>query len=181
MLKKGLGIFCILAVCASCCGLDLVLKSGRILKNVTVLNLQPESFRFQADQFGNGEHIISGTMHYSHLTARSLAHMTAYLAKNFPSMNLTPLRQLTGHPLKYSSSLHVHFTSITQTADGTLGRATAFSMKLLYTTPARYGRIFLKGVYLLNGTDWYGVIRPTGETYRFNGRRYPCFVPVLTP
>ena len=68
----------------------------------------------------------------------------------------------------------IKLTSITELTNGTLGWAASWDGGLL-AQPQEFGRIYVYGVMLLQGTSWMGNVYPTHRSIWWQGSYYPCF------
>ena len=68
----------------------------------------------------------------------------------------------------------ITLTSITELTNGTLGWAASYDNGLL-SQPQEFGRIYVYGVMLLQGTSWMGNVYPTKRSIWWRGNYYPCF------
>ena len=68
----------------------------------------------------------------------------------------------------------IKLTSITELTNGTLGWAASWDGGLL-AQPQEFGRIYVYGVMLLQGTSWIGNVYPTRRNIWWRGSYYPCF------
>ena len=65
-------------------------------------------------------------------------------------------------------------TSITELTTGTLGWAASWDGGVV-AQPQQFGRIYVYGVMLLQGTTWFGNVYPTTRTIWWKGNYFPCF------
>ena len=68
----------------------------------------------------------------------------------------------------------ISLTSITELTNGTLGWAASWDGGVV-AQPQRFGRIYVYGVMLLQGSTWFGNVYPTTRTIWWNGNYFPCF------
>ena len=68
----------------------------------------------------------------------------------------------------------ISLTSITELTNGTLGWAASWDGGF-DAHPQRFGRIYVYGVMLLQGTTWFGNVYPTVRTVWWKGYYFPCF------
>lgn len=163
--KRGL----VLLLCAaqffalvfSCAGLDLMLKNGKVYRNVTIINRLRTSVQINSDPYGNGSVLISTRLRYRDLTPGSLRKVLPhypYLTAAFPP----------------DRSRVVQVRSITMMGNGTFGWVQGFDRQLP-ATPERFGRFFIDGLHLPQGGTWVGRIYPTDRTVMRFGLEYPCY------
>ena len=68
----------------------------------------------------------------------------------------------------------ISLTSITELTNGTLGWAASWDGGVV-AQPQQFGRIYVYGVMLLQGTTWFGNVYPTVRTVWWKGNYFPCF------
>ena len=68
----------------------------------------------------------------------------------------------------------ISLTSIAELTNGTLGWAASWDGGF-DAHPQRFGRIYVYGVMLLQGTTWFGNVYPTVRTVWWKGNYFPCF------
>ena len=68
----------------------------------------------------------------------------------------------------------ISLTSITELTNGTLGWAASWDDGLV-AQPQQFGRIYVYGVMLLQGSTWFGNVYPTIRTIWWKGNYFPCF------
>lgn len=68
----------------------------------------------------------------------------------------------------------ISLLSITELTNGTLGWAASWDGGFV-AQPQQFGRIYVYGVMLLQGTTWYGNVYPTVRTIWWKGNYFPCF------
>ena len=68
----------------------------------------------------------------------------------------------------------ISLTSITELTNGTLGWAASWDGGFV-AHPQQFGRIYVYGVLLLQGSTWFGNVYPTTRTIWWKGNYFPCF------
>jgi hypothetical protein len=68
----------------------------------------------------------------------------------------------------------ISLLSITELTNGTLGWAASWDGGFV-AQPQQFGRIYVYGVMLMQGTTWYGNVYPTVRTIWWKGNYFPCF------
>ena len=68
----------------------------------------------------------------------------------------------------------ISLLSITELTNGTLGWAASWDGGFV-AQAQQFGRIYVYGVMLLQGTTWYGNVYPTVRTIWWKGNYFPCF------
>ena len=68
----------------------------------------------------------------------------------------------------------ISLLSITELTNGTLGWAASWNDGIT-AQPQQFGRIYVYGVMLLQGTTWHGNVYPTIRTIWWKGNYFPCF------
>lgn len=196
---KKTGIALLSALCLACPGLDLMLRNGMMLNNVTILNTTPFGVSISADQGGMGENIVTRTVKYTDLTESSFGALLQALQRKAAALNpaagtgLTdsvsaPLAALTPDsfvPL-YSGPYHtsgillpgyprrIELQSILMLFNGTLGWAQSAEIPVTPGTE-NFGRMYVYGIFIPGGGTWYGNVYPTNKRIYHRGRFYPCY------
>lgn len=84
---KKMGTVLLLAICLGCSGLDLILRNGNVLNNVTILNASPDGVSISANQGGTGGNTVNRYLSYADLTENSLAALRRTLSEWAKALN----------------------------------------------------------------------------------------------
>ena len=164
--------------------LDLMLRNGQILHHVSIVSVQGNYVRIRADQYGNGSCIISRTLRYSELPPFS--RMRLEQAVNRRALILSGALPFSSpqsgeylrRPDDCRQGIHVRFDSSGMLPGGSFGWAHEFDPADFFSTRP-VGRVYVRGIFIPQGGNWFGIIYPAGRRIALYNDFYECWA--LTP
>lgn len=180
MKKKILMILLLLVAAAvtPCRALDLILRNGDTLYNVThVTPLLTRVHLISHPPHGNGHWgILIRTVRYCDLMPESLQDLQNDLIQRGKSLPPELLRQLTQNAPGNTAKNLIHFVSLRALSSGTIGWAQ------LQENPSgrtvQLGRIFIRHAIIPRGSTWLGDAVPENGTFHYREGSYPVYIPV---
>ena len=154
---------CAVLLCTAmpCRALDLILKNGETLYNithVTPLFTRVHMVTHPPDGTDGDWGIMVRTVRYSDLMPQSLADLQNYLLQRGQSLPAN-----VWNPLKESGSL-ITFHAVTPDRNGTVGYLNGTMQ-----------RVFIRGLLVPPGSIWHGLIEPERGFYYFRGQALAVF------
>lgn len=144
--------------------LDLFLRDGTRLNNVTIINTSDYGIQINADQYGNGEDIITRTIRWGRLTPQSYEAAIRTSGRD-SFINAMPV-PAPGTPIQ--------FNSVTMKMYGTIGWA-MLNAPDLPADPTNFGKIYIYGLLMPQSGTWFGRIYPANKVMYHRGVAIPVF------